>query len=713
MSQSTPNPGGYEIVSITPLKGGLFLYFKPWQIPDDGFFQCEDAYLYRGVLIKRNGFSLLGTLGPTTTGEAVGAMGAASYAHNYVNLTVIPITVSVTDTIVTLNDNGVGGFWQPAFNVLSITAANPGVVTTTSPNGYTTGDIVNFFTTDMVQVNTIAPGYLPFTITVTGAATFTIGDTSMNTPSGAAGVVRKNAGAINYTSGVSTIVFAAATGGAVTTTYRSRSNLPVMGLPMRLITSTNSLEQLIAFDPTKAYLYTAAVAQFNDISGATSWTGGNYDFFWSLNYLGAFWTTNYIDPIRYYISGTLWTDFTPIVNGATIMNTCKMLVSYKNRMVALSTREGGADFMQRARWSQNGTPFIAAPVPATGSFDVTSWRDEIIGKGGFFDAPTSEEIVSCAFYKDTLLVHFERSLWELRYTANEFNPFAWRLISTNFGSESTFSTVPFDDGLLTVSTYGLVRATNGGEARIDQKIPDITFNFANQNPPPISVHGIRDYQRELVYWCYNDTTDSVQSSFPNTVLCYNYVEDTWAIFNQSWTCFGQFTTSNDITWEQMTKAWFNYNQTWNSFNNQSGVPVIVAGTSTGDVMTLDSSTTDNGTNFGFDVFTKAFNPYVTTGRKGNLKYIDFYVGSVIGEFTVSLYSGDDYSLPLKTFTVPTTSTTTQPGWKRVYVNLNENFTVIEMTLTPAQIADPTIGTAPVNILGYQLYYKMGGRFAHG
>ena len=43
---------------------------------------------------------------------------------------------------------------------------------------------------------------------------------------------------------------------------------------------------------------------------------------------------------------------------------------------------------------------------------------------------TDEQIISCEFIKDRLIVFFERSTWELAYTGNEVLPFIWQKINT-------------------------------------------------------------------------------------------------------------------------------------------------------------------------------------------------------------------------------------------------------------------------------------------
>ncbi len=385
--------------------------------------------------------------------------------------------------------------------------------------------------------------------------------------------------------------------------------LPVMGLRTRELTTTNQ-EQLIAFDTEKANFYSNFLETFVDITfnqpanaAPFSWTGSDSDFFWTENYLDAFWATNGTpgfqntvnatvlgqgDGIRFY-DGTQWFNFLPPINSTEFLMGAVLIVSYRNRLVMLNTFEGTAfgletNFRQRARWSQNGTPYYsAAAVPAgfTGGSDAQAWRDDVTGKGGFIDAPTQESIISAQFFKDTLIVFFERSTWQLRYTGNELLPFIWERINVELGVESTFSMVPFDSGIVGVGNYGIMTCDSTGVKRIDQVIPDEVFNIHNGNDGVKRVYGIRDYTQQLIYWTF-PSADS-NPTFPNRILIYNYLDGSYSFFNDSFTCFGTFQPADDTRWEDLVQEWQETPTAWNNGQYQSDYPLIVAGNQQGFV----------------------------------------------------------------------------------------------------------------------------------
>ena len=279
---------------------------------------------------------------------------------------------------------------------------------------------------------------------------------------------------------------------------------PVMGLRLRETTNIN-FENTLGFDTQFAY---QRIAESWARIGTGLWTGNNSDFFWSINYRGTnpyetfFYVVNNVpaDNIKYLPDGTTtWTTLRPQLNsgGTTrFLETCAILVGFKDRLVALNTTEdeGGNDrvYQNRARWTQNGDPTAAA----------TSWLDDTAGRGGFVDPATDQAIVTVEFIKDRLVVYFERSTWELVYTGEATLPFKWQQLNNELGAESRFSIIGFDSQAVGVGNVGVHSCNGVNVTRIDQKIPDEVFKIHNDNDGPARVYGIRDYFREIVYWTF-------------------------------------------------------------------------------------------------------------------------------------------------------------------------------------------------------------------
>ncbi len=389
-----------------------------------------------------------------------------------------------------------------------------------------------------------------------------------------------------------------------------------MGLASFELPNINN-EQLIAFDTRFAYEY--GLTGFERLStettaGASTWVGSNSQFFWTTNGIGTFEYQNFLyvtnfdedDPnFMRYFDGSTWTVLRPKVSSLVVgpplvldifLDTCRMLVVFKNRMIALNTWESESPdginytqrhYAQRARYST----VLDSPV------GVDSWRQDIPGKGSAIDAPTSESIVTSEFVKDRLIVYFERSTWEIVYTGNQANPFTWQRINTELGAESTFSVIPFDKVAIGVGNVGIHACNGSNVERIDDKIPDEIFDFNNETNEPERVYGIRDYFVEMIYWSFPDgDQDSMDFPFNNKVLVFNYKTGTWAINDDSITCFGYFQEQNEgdpTRWEDLLMEWQENANQWVSGPLQARFRNVIAGNQEGFVFLVDSESSSN------------------------------------------------------------------------------------------------------------------------
>jgi hypothetical protein len=315
------------------------------------------------------------------------------------------------------------------------------------------------------------------------------------------------------------------------------------------------------------------------------------------------------DGIRYYdgFGANLgWRNFAPPTKTYpsaatspvyTYLTGCKILIGYKDRLLAFNTWESTAagantNYPNRVRWSQNGTPFYTtstAPAAAGTPRAGTQWVDDTPGKGGYIDAPTSEAIVSIALFKDTCLVFFERSTWQLRYTGSEILPFVWERINEQMGAESTFSPIYFDGGVLAIGDKGIISSNSMSVERIDETIPDLVYAIHNADEGVSRVHGIRDFQRKMSYWTYPSIPLEglgQSTQFPNRILALNYDEKSYALFDNSHTCFGFLQSSTEITWGSNVK--WSSEETWGGGKLQSYYPWVIAGNQTGFMHQFDT-----------------------------------------------------------------------------------------------------------------------------
>jgi hypothetical protein len=577
--------------------GGLVQDRKPLLLPNEAYSALENAYVFRERTKKRDGEVPMGRLRRVFINQSIGNSSSSPWTFNIFYF-----------------GTGAKGF------ITAITNANPGQVT--SPHhGLSSGMEVTFNSiAGMTQLNGNT-----YTVTVVDSNNFTIGvDTTafgVYTGSGfwvsqpnaeiEAGSVQiniatlatpfvdqgngtltnataGNSGTINYMTGSVTLTTTVGAGHATTVSFNYFPALPVMGILKRDMT-TVGIDATVFFDTVYAYQY---VSGFQELVAGETWTGTNTDFFWAANYQGAtanlryfFVTNNNIDiaglsydPIRYF-NNSAWTDLQPLLTSTTKLWQALILIPYYGRLLALNTWEGATadgytgavNFFARCRFSQIGDP----------TDQTNGWRSDIFGRGGFIDAPTNESIVSAAFFRNTLIVFFEYSTWQLRYIGEYGLPFIFERISSDFGAVSPYSPIVFDQGVMAVSDRGIIQAAANGVSRLDEQIPEQVFSFEIQNSAPNFVHGIRDFEKELVYWNYLDTANaSTTQSYPNTVLVFNYKNNTWAKFRDTITCFGPAQFQFGVTWDSLTTFWES-NVSWDNVDDQNYVEYIAAGTQQG------------------------------------------------------------------------------------------------------------------------------------
>jgi hypothetical protein len=516
----------YQPFYIEAFKTGLELDKPSFKIEDDAFEILEDAYVWRERVIKKKGYEKKCRLTRTPTVSSLGNTTGSTSSGNI-------------KTFLSLETN-----MELAQNTIVIHIAAPNAEIFTEPS--------------------TADG----TLVGSGGGT----------------------GTINYVTGAYTLVSGSGWGAghAITINFSYYPGLPCVGLGVRELASINA-EQSYAFDTKYFYLWSNTVQNFMEAGVGTTWLGSDSDFFHGANYYSSsvggdiFFVTNFNkgltpDPIRYYNS--TFTTFNPDVDGiGNKLQQALLLIPYKGRLIALNVYEGSSlatatQIGGRARWSWNGDALVAG-----------SWRSDIAGKGGYIDAPTSEYIISAGFIKDTLIVGFERSVFRLRYTANEILPFVWERISNEYGIESTDSVIKLDQNQIAIAANGIIMSDGLGVKRIDQKIPDLAFQINNDNEGNKRVHGIRDDVNKLIYWTYTDA--SLGSSFPNRILVFNFENYSWAIFKDTLTCFSYLQRSSDYTWlDYFNHTWENCNFPWNSFKQQSLVQTVIAGNQQGYIFQM-------------------------------------------------------------------------------------------------------------------------------
>lgn len=545
---------------IAPEEVGLETDLRPWLLPDTGYEQLNNAYIYRGRIRKRFGSQYMV---PSTT-PSPGYEQLASRLRVF--LGVGPGTYNIPDSSV-LNPLQIGQIFSVGDNIFTIFQVGAGVLTLSTNAGMSA---------------TIDTTVTPNTVTFVG-------------------VPASNA-------------------------YWYPS-LPVMGLIVWQTQTINN-EPTIAFDTRYAYQYASTGWERLNLEatvGDALWSGSDSQFFWGYTYQGRnlfenfLFVTNFNENethfMRYLDGSFTWNSFAPVYatpNGTVAAATGKVIaariiIGFHNHLVLLNTWEqdsvlGKNNFKNRARYAAIGTPLdtdsAAPPAPATAYFPwVDNKNSPYFRGGGYVDnLQTQEQIISAEFIKDRLIVYYERSTWELAYTGNEQIPFIWQQINTEFGAQSTFSKVPFDTHVLAIAQNGITQCTGANVNRIDEKIPQEVFKFRQMtNQGPSRVQGVRDYDKEMVYWTipYAPVDIEFSQTYPNQILTYNYRTGSWAYNTDSFTAFGYWVISTGATWGNTFTQWQFMTALWSDGSLQQNARKILAGNQEGYVLVINPDLTRN------------------------------------------------------------------------------------------------------------------------
>jgi hypothetical protein len=327
------------------------------------------------------------------------------------------------------------------------------------------------------------------------------------------------------------------------------------------------------------------------------------------------------DGVQPYVATNGWVNFMPPLSTFDPVNNphpdylvgAQMVTPFKGRLVFLNVTiaqyvsfgvYNQVTYPNRIVYSQDGTPYYTVSgvspnfepilVPINQTADPDAWSANRAGRGGFLGAPITENMVNMGSNEDVLITAFESKQLKLIFTGDDNLPFIFQTINSELGAQSTFSVINLDAGVLSIGEYGLTLTSQVSTQRIDLKIPDQVFSIRSANFDDKRVTAVRDYRNEWVYFTYCPAAeDDAVDVFPSETLLYNYRDNTWAIFDESYTTYGTFRRSKNITWAQLGAkygTWAGWNDPWNFGSTSARYPNVVGGNQQGFVMIRDSGT---------------------------------------------------------------------------------------------------------------------------
>ena len=358
------------------------------------------------------------------------------------------------------------------------------------------------------------------------------------------------------------------------------------------------------------------------------------------------------DPLRWYdgdptngsqfapvLSGAHgWVNFSPPIYSGITQSTvddvppsiyylvgARMILPYKDRLlffgpVIQSTGNvgpAGTYYLQdTVIYSENGTPYYTASFTGsavagntvfnpilTPSVQTTqvqganpaAYFSDVTGFGGYITAGFAQPLTTVGYNQDVIIVGFTNRKTKLLYTGNDLIPFNFYIINSELGDTATFSAIIMDRGVIAIGDRGITITDQQSCTRVDLEIPDYVFQFDLLNNGTQRITAQRDFVNEWVYFTFPyQNEESADSPFPNQTLFYNYRDNSWGVFNESYTTYGPFRRQTGFTWQtvgSIFSSWNAWNEPWESSGSSLLEPEVIAGNQQGFIVTRNDETT--------------------------------------------------------------------------------------------------------------------------
>lgn len=184
-----------------------------------------------------------------------------------------------------------------------------------------------------------------------------------------------------------------------------------------------------------------------------------------------------------------------------------------------------------------------------------------VAGSGLFQADTYQNITGISILGQILAVNFDRMAYTLEKTRDAFNPYFGRAVPGVLGTNAKFSAVSWNEIVRSLGRTGILGTDGRQNLRVDNKIPYFTANDIDQLLFNLTYGGFDRINNQFL-WSYKkyETTSLTQ----NSVLVGNYEENTWSVYDQRFSVFGQTDLGLNLTYDQITEA--SGNESWATYD---------------------------------------------------------------------------------------------------------------------------------------------------
>lgn len=467
-------------------------------------------------------------------------------------------------------------------------------------------------------------------------------------------------------------------------------------------------------------------------------TGTISNFFTVANYQYYLFFTNNVDPIFYY-DGNLVQYLITNLSVKVITSSggiptvditrCLHLTVNRDRLLLLRPTISAISQVAAIFWSK-------ATQPLVWSNDEQEY------------APTSESITAFGYINTDLIVRFSNSSRKFTYTGSDIGPFRWDTINSLWACDAPYSTINYDKRFTSVGKPAIVADDGVNVKRADEVIPD--FTDPSRIPQQLGVplvpfmsqtsieqcYGQRFDDLKEGWLCYNSAPEAeIGATASDNILAFNYLDNTYAIYNFPFSCLGLGQILTAQTWGTTYSTWGDDADTWGDWDVQNSGLLDLGGDQFDRVYQLNTSNSctvagDDTTTpvpVLMDVVSKNFNPFLEDGQLCRFGYIDLFVSANADTtLRVQFYVNDNlyidgtgtpqgwYKEDILRFQ-PKDAMSPQINqvkvWKRIYVgSVGKTHTIrFYQNMDDFGTEEEPLWDQPVYIHGTCLYMKPAGR----
>jgi len=174
-----------------------------------------------------------------------------------------------------------------------------------------------------------------------------------------------------------------------------------------------------------------------------------------------------------------------------------------------------------------------------------------VAGSGDVSIDTYENITGASILGQVIAINADRSNWIIEKTRDAFNPYFTRKIPSVLGTNAAFSAVSWNDTVKSIGKTGIIETDSRQSLRGDNKIPYFTRDEMDQKDFNLTYGGFDRLNNQFL-WAFKELEADTDTQ--NKVLVNNYEEDTWSVYDQRFSVFGQTDVGIDLAWNQIEAA---------------------------------------------------------------------------------------------------------------------------------------------------------------